>query len=205
MSDGVVVIGAGGHAKVVIATLQASGYSVAAVYDDNESRWGMTLMGILIKGPIANLAQQRPQKAVIAIGNNAVRQRLADELKLQWISAIHPQACVHSSVEIGAGTVLFAGAIVQPETTIGAHVIVNTSATIDHDCIIGDYVHLAPGSHLAGSVQVGEGAFCGIASAVIPGTKIGAWSTVGAGGIVVRDVPDATTVVGVPARPFNQT
>lgn len=204
MSREVLVIGAGGHAKVVIATLQAAGYIVAASYDENEARWGTTIMGVPICD-IGELSGKNSERdAVIAIGNNAVRQRIADELKLQWISVVHPRACVHPSVDIGAGTVIFAGAVVQPETKIGTHVIVNTGATIDHDCLVGDYTHLAPGSHLAGNVQVGVGAFCGIASAATPGQKIGAWATVGAGAIVICDVPENCTVVGVPARPFKK-
>lgn len=195
------VIGSGGHAKVVIATLQAASLEIAAIYDDDERRWGTSLMGISVKGPIQLLEKIAGQSAVIAIGNNEVRRRLSQNLKLRWISAIHPMAYVHSSVQIGAGTVIFAGAVVQPDAVVGDHVIVNSSATVDHDSVLEDFVHIAPGAHLAGNVRVRQGAFLGIGSAAIPGVEIGAWSTVGAGAVVVRDVPQKSTVIGVPAKP----
>ena len=98
-----------------------------------------------------------------------------------------------------------AGAVIQPDTTLGAHVIVNTGATIDHDGILADYVHVAPGAHLAGGVRLGEGVFMGIATSTMPGTSVGAWATVGAGAAVVRDLPGNVTAVGVPARSLSST
>ncbi len=108
------------------------------------------------------------------------------------ISALPPK--------LGRGTVVFAGAVVQPDAVIGDHVIVNTGATVDHDCVVGDYAHLAPGVHLAGSVHVGEGAFLGIGSVVSPGVRIGRWTTLGAGAVAIRDLADGAVAVGVPAR-----
>src|SRR5262249_58040314 len=112
-----------------------------------------------------------------------------------------PTAWVHPSVTIGAGTVIFAGAVIQPDATIGAHVIVNTRASIDHDCVLGDFVHVAPGVGLAGNVTLEEGAFLGIGAAAVPGSRVGAWATVGAGGVVIQPIAAGVTAVGVPARP----
>lgn len=198
MSAPLVLLGASGHAKVVIAALREAGREVSACYDDDERRWGTEVLGVPVKGPGSAVPAGTP--AVIAIGNNAIRKKLATTLPLDWQTVVHPRAWVHESVVLGAGTVVFAGAVLQPDTRVGRHVIVNTAASVDHDGVIGDYAHLAPGVHLAGSVSVGEGAFLGVNAGVIPGRRIGLWTTVGAGGIVVHDLPDGVTAVGVPAR-----
>jgi sugar O-acyltransferase (sialic acid O-acetyltransferase NeuD family) len=194
--DGIVVIGAGGHAKVLISTLIARGFSIEAVLDDDDTKWGMDVQGIRV----SRIERERGGSGIIGIGDNAQRREMARALNFEWQTVVHPSACVHPSARLGRGTVVFAGAVVQPDAVIGDHVIVNTGATIDHDCIIGDYAHLAPGVHLAGSVQVGEGAFLGIGSVVIPGVKIGRWSTLGAGAVATRDLADGVVAVGVPAR-----
>jgi acetyltransferase-like isoleucine patch superfamily enzyme len=185
LPDNIVVIGAGGHAKVVIATVRALGGSVVRVYDDDESRWGQTLLGVPVAGPI--LSQRIGNSpAVLAIGDNR-----------------HPKAVVDSSVIIGLGTVVFAGAVIQPDTEIGAHCIVNTSASIDHDCSVGDYVHVGPGVTVCGGVRVEEGALLGVGAKVAPLVRVGQWSTVGAGAVCVQEVPSRSTVVGVPAAPVG--
>lgn len=195
----VFVIGAGGHAAVVISVLQECGVDVAGIFDDDSTRRGSDILGVKILGPISDLQQKIGADAVIAIGHNRTRQKIAATLSLNWISVIHPRAYVHHSVALGPGSVVCAGAIIQPRAVVGEHVIVNTSATVDHDCALGDYVHIAPGAHLAGAVQVGEGTMLGIGSMVIQGIRIGSWAMVGAAAAVVRDVPDSVTVIGVPA------
>lgn len=198
---GVIVIGAGGHGKVVVATLQAAGRPVLEVWDDDPERSGGELLGVPVVGPIAErISGAEGRRAVLGIGDNRTRQRLASDLPLVWTSIVHPKAVVHPSVWLGEGTVVFAGAVVQPDAVLGRHAILNTGATVDHDCAIGDFAHIAPGSHLSGEISVGEGAFLGIGVAVLPGRTVGAWATVGAGAVVVRDVPAAATVAGVPAR-----
>jgi len=198
--EGIVVIGAGGHAKVLISTLTARGFSIAAVFDDDDTKWGMDAQGTRV----SRIERERGGRGVIGIGDNAQRRDMARALNLEWQTVVHPSAFVHSSAKLGRGTVVFAGAVVQPDAVIGDHVIVNTGATIDHDCTIGDYAHLAPGVHLSGSVHVDEGAFLGIGSVVIPGVKIGRWSTLGAGAVATRDLADGVTAVGVPARELKR-
>ena len=198
MSAGVLVVGAGGHGRVVVATLQAAGVAVAGVLDDAPST--PDVLGVPVLGPVEMLAGHAGP-AVLGIGSNRVRQRLAAAFPgVAWATAVHPSAVVHASVAAGPGTVVFAGAVVQPGVVLGAHAIVNTAATVDHDCRIGDFAHLAPGVHLSGDVRVGEGALLGVGACAAPGTSVGAWSVVGAGGVVVRDVPAGVTAVGVPAR-----
>jgi sugar O-acyltransferase (sialic acid O-acetyltransferase NeuD family) len=195
-----VVIGGGGHAKVVIASIEAAGDVVLHVLDDDPSRWGTTLLGRPVMGPVSQELVPRDAHAVLAIGAGRVRSALAAKLSVRWGTVVHPSAVVHSSVVLGEGTVVFAGAVIQPDTTVGPHVIINTSASVDHDGNLGAYVHIAPGVHLAGQVTVGEGTLVGVGSAVIPQITIGAWSTVGAGSAVVHDVADGVTVAGRPAR-----
>lgn len=193
---GVVVVGAGGHAKVLISTLTARGVPVAAVVDDDGTKWGMDAQGTRV----GRIEPALGGRGIVGIGDNAQRREMVNALSLDWQTVVHPAAYVHPSAKLGRGTVVFAGAVVQPDAVIGDHVIVNTGATIDHDCVVGDYAHLAPGVHLAGSVQVGEGAFLGIGSVVGPGLRIGRWATLGAGAVAVHDVAEGVTAVGVPAR-----
>ena len=117
--------------------------------------------------------------AVIAVGDNAIRKRLAEEHEdLQFIALVHPRAYVAGPNRIGDGTVVMAGAVIQAGAVIGKHCIINTGATVDHDCVIGDYVHIAPGAHLCGHVEVGEGALVGVGVGIAPMCKIPAWTLV---------------------------
>jgi sugar O-acyltransferase (sialic acid O-acetyltransferase NeuD family) len=198
---GVVVVGAGGHAKVVISTLQEAGIEIAALVDDDPGKVGETLLGVRVVGLPAERLSGGAPRAVIAVGDNPQRRAVAERFPhVEWCSVVHPRAFMHPSVRLGPGTVVFAGAIIQPDTRIGPHVIVNTGATVDHDCEIGGFVHIAPGVHLSGGVTVGEGALLGIGSCVRPGGVVGSWATVGAGAAVVGTIPDGVVAVGVPAR-----
>ena len=158
----IIVLGAGGHAKVVISTLRSMGHSVIAVFDDAEHLKGSEVMGIPVLGATREAVSCEYDGAIIAVGNARVRKKIADSLPLKWTVAIHPRATVDDSGRIGAGTVVFAGAVIQPDVEIGEHSIVNTSANLDHDCWIGNFVHLAPGTCLAGQVAVGEGTMIGL-------------------------------------------
>jgi sugar O-acyltransferase (sialic acid O-acetyltransferase NeuD family) len=202
-AEPVVVIGAGGHGKVVVSTLLAAGIRVPCVLDDDEEKWGSEIFGVPVRGPVSDEVEYG-RIAVLGVGQNEERKRLAGALELDWATVIHPQAWVHPSVHLGAGTVVFAGAIIQPDTVIGRHVIVNTGALIDHDCDVGDYAHVAPGVKLSGGVRLDEGVFLGIGSCVIPGVRVGKWTTVGAGAAVVNDLPSEVTAVGVPARALKR-
>ncbi|MFN8220155.1 MAG: acetyltransferase [Fimbriimonadales bacterium] len=196
----VVVLGAGGHAKVVISALRAAGQVPVGVFDDRRELWGHSVLGVSVLGPVVEAASKE-HPAIIAIGDNAVRERLADALALEWIAVVHPHAWVDPTAHLGEGTVVFAGAVVQPDVKIGRHAIVNTSASVDHDGQIGEFAQIAPGAHLGGNVVLRQGAFVGLGASVIQGMEIGEWSIVGAGATVVGDVPPRTTVLGTPARP----
>ncbi len=197
----VYILGCGGHAKVVIGSLQRLGYQIAGIFDDDPSRWGQSLLGFPIIGPVAQAEQSPCLPAVIAIGDNRSRRTVAEGLELDWLVVVDPSAWVHPSVRLGSGTVVLPGAIVQVDVQLGAHAIVNTSASIDHDCRLGAYVHVAPGARLAGGCQLDEGVLFGTGAVAIPGVSVGAWSTVGAGAAVTRHLPPTVVATGVPAKP----
>jgi sugar O-acyltransferase (sialic acid O-acetyltransferase NeuD family) len=197
----ILVVGAGGHAKVVVATLRACGLAIDFVVDDDPAKQGCEWLGLRVEAPASHL---QGRSAVLAIGDNRLRAQFVRRCETTtWISAVHPQAFVDPSASIGPGSVVFAGAVVQPGARVGRHVIVNTGATIDHDCSVDDFVHVCPGVHLAGAVHVGEGALLGIGSVAKPGVSIGAWCTVGAGAAVVTDLGEHCTALGVPAKPAD--
>jgi sugar O-acyltransferase (sialic acid O-acetyltransferase NeuD family) len=197
----VIVLGAGGHAKVTISTLRSAGWSVAAAYDDDPSRIGTEVYGAEVAGPMdAAGALPRGTRAVIAIGSPAVRQQLAERFDFDWVSVVHPHAYVDPTVRIEEGVLVFAGAVVQPDTVLGRHSIINTSASIDHDGRIGEFVNISPGVHLSGNVTIGASAMIGIGTSVLQGLTIGAGTVVGGGAAVICNLPDRVVAVGCPAR-----
>jgi sugar O-acyltransferase (sialic acid O-acetyltransferase NeuD family) len=199
------ILGAGGHARVLVDAIQAERrYKVVGALDDDEAKHGTTIAGVPVRAAISreaiNLFQAR--LAIIAIGDNQVRAAVNGRLHglLAWIKVIHPRAHIASDVMIGDGTVLLAGAVVQTGAQIGRHVIINTCSSVDHGSRIGDYSHVAPGAHLGGTVIVHEGAVIGIGATVINGRTVGRWGTLGAGAVAVTDIPDNAMAFGVPAR-----
>ena len=200
IGPGVIVIGAGGHAKVVIGALRAAGRQVAAVFDDAPQQWGKCLLGVPVHGPLARLDAMPEREAVIAIGAGEVRRRLAERYRLRYTAVVHPHAWVDPTAHVAPGAMIMAGAVIQSQAVIAEHAIVNTGATVDHDCQVGSCAHLAPGVHLAGNVCVQPLAMLGVGAVVIPGRTIGAGTTVGAGATVIRDLPAGVVAAGCPAR-----
>jgi acetyltransferase EpsM len=140
---------------------------------------------------------------VLAVGRNAERAeltRMLGELGVRFAQAVHPSTTVAHTAEVGTGSVLLHGAIVQANARIGSQVLVNTAASVDHDCTLGDFVHVSPRVALCGHVEVGEGTHVGVGAVVIPKVRIGRWCRVGAGAVVLTDLPDGATAVGNPAR-----
>lgn len=204
-NDAVVVVGAGGHAAVVIDTLQLLGVHVVAAVDA-EATEGRTLLDVPVIGPDSLLSDLRARgfrAAIVAVGDNALRHRLLDEIVLLGFTPIvvtHPGASVSSRAELGPGTVIMAGAVVNARAAIGAGSIVNTGASVDHDCILGVAVHVAPAAALGGNVHCGEESLIGIGAVVLPGVVIGARAIIGGGAAVTSNIAPDSVNVGVPAR-----
>ena len=202
-----VIIGAGGHGRVVLDILSAAGgHSVVGFLDADPSLRGASVGGVPVLGPVnllAKLWQQKVRHGIVAIGDNRTRRRYGDQLRQQGfalINAIHPSAVVSSSAKLGKNVVVAAQAAVCAEACIDDFAIINTGAIVDHECRVGAGAHITPGVRLAGRVQVGEEAFVGLGANVIQCLSIGRGAIVGAGAVVIRDVPDGATAVGVPAR-----
>jgi sugar O-acyltransferase (sialic acid O-acetyltransferase NeuD family) len=204
----IIIVGAGGHARVVADVIRLAGaYRIRGFLDSQHpERHGERYEGGEILGGeelLAGLREKGVSHAAVAIGDNEARLRVYNALQQHGYEVpalVHPAATVAASVQIGAGSVVFAGTVINSATTIGRAAIINTAASIDHDCVIGDAVHIAPGAHLAGAVTVEHGALVGVGAAVRPGIKIGRNAVVGVGAAVVSDVAAGTTVIGVPAR-----
>jgi sugar O-acyltransferase (sialic acid O-acetyltransferase NeuD family) len=203
------IIGAGGHGQVVADILLAGFKQNRAAarpigyLDDNPALGQSQALGLPVLGCIAQIGQIPHEGVVVAVGNNAVRERLSRQLAAggeKLASAIHPAAVIGLDVEIGPGSTVSAGVILNPGARIGAGVILNTGCTVDHHNRIGDYSHIAPGAHLGGDVVIGQGCLVGLGAAVLPQRQIGAWSVIGAGAVVTQDIPAYATAVGVPAR-----
>jgi len=203
----VIIIGAGGHARVVSSILNFSDYfEVVGFIDETINSKGEKVGQLSVLGDhklLPDLLKQGISNAIVALGDNKIRAKrfyqLVD-LGFNLINAIHPKALIESGVRIGRGNVIAAGAIIGCYTEIGDNCIINTGATIDHEAIIQDHIHIAPGSHIAGRVRIGPNTFIGIGANIKDYITIGANVTVGAGAAVVKDIPDNNVVVGVPAR-----
>lgn len=208
MSNGIIVLGAGGHAKVVIEILQSSGELVDYCVASGDARSQCLSVEVLAgDDQMVDLYQRGYRRAIAAVGDNAVRQRLAcqsRDLGFTIVNAISPHAVISRSAVLGAGVAVMAGVVINAQARIGGFSILNTGATIDHDCVIGAGAHVAPNSTLAGGVRVGCGAFVGAGSVVIPGVAIGENAVVGAGSVVVRDVPPSVVAFGNPARVVSE-
>jgi sugar O-acyltransferase (sialic acid O-acetyltransferase NeuD family) len=192
------IIGASGHSKVLIEILLINKTAISAIWDDNPTI--KNFLGYPIAGSVNLLMTVINPMVIVAIGDNTIRKKVSEKINAQFGIAIHPSSIISQSATVLVGTAVMANVTVNADTIIGRHVILNTGSSIDHDCRIDDFVHISPKVGLAGNVEVGEGTHIGIGACVIQGIKIGKWVTIGAGSVIIRDVPDYAVVVGNPGR-----
>ncbi len=202
------ILGAGGHARVLIDALRRGdsleGY---ALLDADPQRWNTSMMDVPIIGGDEYLTRLEAAHFIVGVGSTGSTDMRRDLFERALVAGWEPEAVIHDralvadGVEVGDGAQILAGAIVNAGVELGRDVIVNTGAIVEHDCKIGDHVHIATGVRLAGGVRVGSGAHIGIGAVVRQNQTIGEGAIVGAGAVVVSDVAPRTTVFGVPARP----
>lgn len=200
-----ILLGGGGVGVVVLDILTRAGVRVDYVIDTRPELTSLADVPVIQEDALASLGgvDRSAHEMLICIGDARKREELVDRYPGPWATAIDPSAIVSGRASIGEGSMIFQGAIVQTNSRIGRHVIVNTAASVDHDCEVGDFVHLAPHTTLCGFVRVERGAFIGAGATIIPGVTVGEHATVGAGAVVIRDVPPNAVVAGVPARSIH--
>ena len=192
------IIGASGHGRVVADIAKLNGYDEIEFLDDNTELHSCGKWPVI---GISELAAGIENDLFIAIGNAAVREQLMERLQDKHIvTLIHPSAVIAEDVEIDVGSVVMAGAVINPGTRIGKGCIINTSSSVDHDCFLEDYVHVAVGSHLAGTVCIGKGTWIGAGATVSNNISICDGCMIGAGAVVVKDITENGVYVGVPVR-----
>lgn len=203
----IIILGAGGHGRVILDIIRAAKiHKPIGFLDNNPDLHGRRVDGLPVLGGIENLPDVKKHGvtgAIVAIGDNGLRRsfgEIIEQGELQLISVIHPSAQIASNATIGKGVVIAAGALVCAHCQIGDYAILNTGCIIDHESMIGTSAHICPGVRLAGHVVVESGAFIGIGATVVQNVRVGFEAVVGAGAVVIEEVAPMSTVVGVPAR-----
>lgn len=194
-----IIVGAGGHGKVIADNALKNGYTNINFIDDYATG---DCMGFPIIGTSADIDFFNDCKTdfIIGIGDNAVRKKIAEEHNVNWVTLIHPLANLAVNVCIGNGTVIMAGAVINTCAMIGNHCIINTGAIVEHDNVIGDYVHISPGAVIGGTVHIGNQTHIGIGAAIRNNIDVCEKCVIGAGAVVVKNIETSGIYIGVPSR-----
>jgi UDP-perosamine 4-acetyltransferase len=204
----IIILGAGGHAKVLIDALQCQSTNIIGITDPDPELHGKDVMGIPIIGDDNLILEYGVNDIMLVNGLGKVnrsnkRMQIYDTFKERgyiFTRVIHPSAEISPRANLAEGVHVMAGAIIQTLATIGVNTIINTRASIEHECIIGDHVHIAPGATISGGVKIGDSVLIGAGATIIQGIHVGVGSIVGAGAVVIKDVREGVTVMGIPAR-----
>lgn len=205
-----VLIGAGGHAKVIIDIILRQGQlEIVGLTDPRPELAGRKIMGVPVLGGddvLPEVYRRGVKNALIAVGStraNSLRQKLFEKVRVLGFvmaCAVHPRSTIAADIRMGEGVAVMAGAVVNPGTVMGNNVVINTGSVVEHDCVLEDHVHIAPCAVIGGGARVMENSHVGLGAVVLPGVAIGAGATIGAGAVVINNVPAGATVAGVPAK-----
>jgi len=202
MSEKLVIIGAGGHAKVILDIALKCGFDILGFLDDNATE---EILGYSVLGKVSDCVKlDKDVWFVVAIGNNQIREKITEAYNLKYATLIHPSAQIGIDVKIGSGTVVMANAVVNPSANIGKGCIINSGSIVEHDCEMGDYSHISPAAVLCGTVKVGKKVHIGGAAVVKNNIKICSDVTVGIGAAVTKDITQKGIYIGVPARKMKK-
>ena len=204
----IIILGAGGHTKVLIDTLQTQLVNLLGITDPDPNKFGQNILGVPVIGDDDSISKYNNKSIFLVNGigiidNSNIRCQVFhcfNKRGYSFISVVHDSAIISPNTELSEGVQIMAGAVIQPSCIIGVNSIINSGARIDHDTVIGSHVHVAPGVTISGGVIIGDGALIGAGATIIQGIKIGTHTIVAAGAVVIKDVPDKVTVMGVPAR-----
>lgn len=213
MSTSMIIMGTGGHARVLLDALLLLNARVIGMTDIDPATHGTEIFGVRVIGG-DEVIEKHPSQGVILIngiggvGNTGPRKRIYETWKergYRFGGVLHPRAVVARGVSLGEGVQVMAGTVIQVESSIGENTIINSSASVDHHCVIGSHCHIAPGVTLSGDVRVGASAHIGVGASVVQGIRLGDGAFVAAGAVVVEDVADGSAVRGVPAKKYERT
>ncbi len=205
----VIIVGGGGHAKVVVDVLRLLEIPILGYTDPKGRDAPVSRHGVECLGDDDDAIRRHDRESVLlmigvgGIADTRLRQRLFETFSAEdypFVSAVHPMSVVARDVKVGEGAIVMAGAVVNAGSRVGENAIVNSGAAVDHDCLLGDHCLIATGAALSGGVIVGDGAFIGSGAAVVPGVSVGPRAVVAAGAVVTEDVPRDGRVAGIPAR-----
>lgn len=204
MSKELIILGTGGHARVVYDAVIAAGDYRPIGFIDLQTDYAGEELPLPYLGDYSTIRKYPDAHFIIAIGSNKIRQEVADGYDIHYATIIHPSAIFGSNVTLGVGSFVSAGAIINANSIIGKHAIINTGALIEHDNIIGRYAHIGPKATTGGNVIVGEHCFLGIHAAILPNLTISGYNTIGAGAVVTKDIHTHDVHVGIPAKALGR-
>lgn len=213
MRQKIVIIGAGGFGREVLDVFEADNkryntWAILGFIDDNPQTQGQRIRGYPVIGGVDwfSKPEAKKVKTVVAVGDNRVRKKIAEKAKsygAKFCNIIHPSVTMTPYIKLGEGIIVTAGCIFTNNIKIQDHVIINLDVTVGHDAVLENFVNLNPGVHINGNNKILEGAYIGTGAVTIQDITIGKWSIIGAGAVVVKNIPEKVVAIGVPAKPIN--